>query len=622
MAQADGVVANGTGAAVRSDLNGQLAALFTNHSGSTEPSTTYAYQFWADTNANVLKIRNSANNAWITLRELDGTMLIEDGSAASPGLAFADDTNTGIFSGGADQVGLSTNGVERFNVGTGSVIINDPGNDVDFRVESDGQTHMLFVDGGNNRVGIGTSSPGRTLTVADTTNSVVLIEGSTSGTSNLFLGDSDDEDIGAITYNHASNFLSFTANADERARIDSSGRLLFGHSSSRSSANASEPHFQMEGINVSTSTLAIVRNENAVNGPILALSKSRGTSTGSNTVVQSGDITGAIHFAGADGTDLNSFTAWIQSEVDGTPGGNDMPGRLAFYTTADGANSPTERLRIDSAGRFFFNENSSDLGHKYILSGNEDADVAAFQYNSNTGTYLAISCGAPNGVVELKADARSGTFPALTFKTGNTERTRIDKDGRFLHGLTSPSSTAAKFEVAANVGPDPAYQFTQTASSGLSYDLVLKKSNYAPDDNSSRFLTCADSSADRLHIKSDGDVLNHDNSYGSLSDVSLKQQIVDASSQWDDIKDVRVRKFKMNSDVEAYGDEAGFRIGVIAQELEQTSPGLVKDNAEPDGTILKSVSYSVLYMKAIKALQEAQTRIEALETKVAALEAG
>ena len=70
-----------------------------------------------------------------------------------------------------------------------------------------------------------------------------------------------------------------------------------------------------------------------------------------------------------------------------------MPGRLTFHTTADGAASTTERLRIDSSGRIFFNETNSDLGHKYILSGNESADVAAFQYNSNTGTYLAITTG-------------------------------------------------------------------------------------------------------------------------------------------------------------------------------------------------------------------------------------
>jgi len=76
MAQADGVVANGTGSAVRSDINNQYAALWSNHSGSTEPSSgKVAFQTWADTNSGYLKIRNAANNAWIQLFKLDGTDL-------------------------------------------------------------------------------------------------------------------------------------------------------------------------------------------------------------------------------------------------------------------------------------------------------------------------------------------------------------------------------------------------------------------------------------------------------------------------------------------------------------------------------------------------------------------
>ena len=134
MATHDYVIANGTGAAVRSDLNDALAAIVSNNSGSSEPATTYAYQWWADTTANVLKIRNSANNAWITLRELDGTMLIEDGSASSPGLAFADDTDTGIFSGGSDQINFATGGAERLKLDGTETVFNNPSNDVDFRV--------------------------------------------------------------------------------------------------------------------------------------------------------------------------------------------------------------------------------------------------------------------------------------------------------------------------------------------------------------------------------------------------------------------------------------------------------------------------------------------------------
>lgn len=99
MAQADGVVSNGTGAAVRSDINGQLAALFTNHSGATEPSTTYAFQWWADTTAGLLKIRNSANNAWVTVGTLASANLglITQATADSTYLAKTGGTVTGTL---------------------------------------------------------------------------------------------------------------------------------------------------------------------------------------------------------------------------------------------------------------------------------------------------------------------------------------------------------------------------------------------------------------------------------------------------------------------------------------------------------------------------------------------
>ena len=80
------------------------------------------------------------------------------------------------------------------------------------------------------------------------------------------------------------------------------------------------------------------------------MAKHRSNTVGDNTVVQSGDETGIIAFQGSDGTQFVD-AARIQGFVDGTPGADDMPGRLVFSTTADGASSPTERLRIDSSGR-------------------------------------------------------------------------------------------------------------------------------------------------------------------------------------------------------------------------------------------------------------------------------
>ena len=128
----------------------------------------------------------------------------------------------------------------------------------------------------------------------------------------------------------------------------------------------------------------------------------------------------------------------------------------------------------------------------------------------------------------------------------------------------------------------------------------------------------------QFRVKGDGDCQNTNNSYGATSDVNLKENIVDANSQWDDIKDIRVRNYNFRSST---GISTHTQIGVIAQEIELVSPGLVNDSNEEDddGNVTettKTVAYSVLYMKAVKALQEAMERIETLEAKVAALESG
>jgi hypothetical protein len=125
--------------------------------------------------------------------------------------------------------------------------------------------------------------------------------------------------------------------------------------------------------------------------------------------------------------------------------------------------------------------------------------------------------------------------------------------------------------------------------------------------------------AESVRIFSNGNIQNTNNSYGAISDIRLKENIVDAGSQWDDLKALRVRKYN-------FKEETGYtphtQIGLIAQEVELVSPGLITETPDRDdegsdlGTATKSVSYSVLYMKAVKALQEAMERIEVLEQRL------
>lgn len=145
MATHDYVIANGTGAAVRSDLNDALAAIVSQNSSATAPATTYAYMPWADTTAGAMKMRNGANSGWITLYQLDGewtSIALENGTAAAPSLYFKDSgTDTGIYSSGTDAVDITTAGVRRVGVSSAGEVTVYGGN-----VTLNGQGDLRFAD--------------------------------------------------------------------------------------------------------------------------------------------------------------------------------------------------------------------------------------------------------------------------------------------------------------------------------------------------------------------------------------------------------------------------------------------------------------------------------------------
>jgi hypothetical protein len=284
------------------------------------------------------------------------------GAAATPSLTFTGDPNTGIYSPGADQVAISTNAVERVEFGTSEVVFNDGGTNYDFRIEGDTNANLFFVDASTDRVGIGTTSPRQLLTLggvaATSTATPDCIDlgatySNTAGANMKILTYSDGivrHGIGVSTA--ASDYLTANSGAHvfyrgttETARIDSSGRLLVGTSSGRSTAGLNA-RLQVEGTSAADSTLTITSNSATAH---FALAHTGSAAVGSTALVANNDICGRILFSGTDGTNAIPL-AFIDGVVDGTPGSNDMPGRLVFSTTPDGSASPTERLRITSAG--------------------------------------------------------------------------------------------------------------------------------------------------------------------------------------------------------------------------------------------------------------------------------
>lgn len=139
--------------------------------------------------------------------------------------------------------------------------------------------------------------------------------------------------------------------------VDSGGAVIRGYTASVGTVSntgaGATPSIQNHGLSVSGSSYAAFAWVASATGPNFNFSKSRGTPAGTQGIVSTGDLMGAVTFAGDDGTAF-VLGASITGLVDGTPGTNDMPGRLVFSTTADGASTPTERLRIKSTGQVRF----------------------------------------------------------------------------------------------------------------------------------------------------------------------------------------------------------------------------------------------------------------------------
>jgi hypothetical protein len=193
--------------------------------------------------------------------------------------------------------------------------------------------------------------------------------------------------------------------------------------------------------------------------------------------------------------------------------------------------------------------------------------------------------------------------------------THITSSGSF----TGTSSSA--HAIISNFNNDNLIYLLQSNSSSP-YGPVMIFTNASPNNTTNYFFACDDSTQRKAVIYSNGTFGSRTGSYGSiLSDEKYKTEIVSANSQWEDIKKLRVVNFKFKDDIELQGENALRQIGFIAQEVEKVSPNLVFESYDKDSKeSWKSVKTSIIEIKAIKALQEAMSRIEILEEKIKQLE--
>jgi len=265
---------------------------------------------------------------------------------------------------------------------------------------------------------------------------------------------------------------------------------------------------------------------------------------------------------------------------------------IRFYvdtasTVAAGTDiTPTERMRIDSSGNVGIG--TTNPGSKLVVEAGDDDGIRIDSSDDTFTGRLSFGDVSDNYIGAIEYDHN---VDAMWFYVNNAERMRITSDGFLLVGTTSTTVNTANFGTRIGGSNSSTLKSFRNVGGGTT--------------------CCAfGGSAGQVQVLGDGDLENTNNSYGSISDERVKSNIVDASSQIDDIMAVQVRSYTLN-------ETGATHIGVVAQELEASGmSGLVKTNDEG----MKSVKYSILYMKAIKALQEAVAKIEDLESRLSALE--
>jgi len=365
-------------------------------------------------------------------------------------------------------------------------------------------------------------------------------------------------------------------------------------------------------------------------------------------------INGTTGIAGVDGS---ASTPAVQGADTNTG---------VFFPAADTiafAEGGAEAMRIDSNGNVGIGTTSPQNFSNYNILTIDDTTGSGTYYRVNgTNTFrtLVSSGGATLGVQ---------TSAPLMFETADVERGRFTSGGYFKASNSGSylNSTGTYHELRSDAASSVILYVNSTSASYAEDGFQVR---YARNTTNNTFNAIvyynSGVPAAKFVVADSGNVTNTNGSYGTISDVKLKQDITDATPQWDDIKNLRFRKYRLKSEVELDLDAKPF-LGLVAQEAELICPGLIEEHRDTKqetktrdvekireitpavlddkgnviepavtetyieteeyiervdlGTKTKVIKTSILYMKAVKALQEAMARIEILEAQNAAFEA-
>ena len=330
----------------------------------------------------------------------------------------------------------------------------------------------------------------------------------------------DGARYGAITYDGGNFNIKNPANDHTQItnsggtpliKFHNSGNILFGNH-----LNDRGAELQYEGSE--HAGVGIHRNTNSHSSPALQFSKSRGTSAGSNTIVQNGDYLGMLSFKGTDGNDLANG-AYITGIVDGTPGNNVMPARLGFWTSPVSSQTPVERLRIKSDGTITCSTDGwSDVVMRLVLN-NPDSGASQMQFQ-HTGTGTSSTRGFRVGHNGSGGQLWNFESNYVRFATSNAEKIRITKDYLTQFGTIN----------------DPGWQ----TASGY-YNIQLGHSAYfrSDTDGSSNFLSYGvnsyrDNSGWKFVENGRATQISHDCGNGAINFHVSNSGSADGAVTWND----------------------------------------------------------------------------------------
>ena len=351
--------------------------------------------------------------------------------------------------------------------GNGAITINT--NSADRLITGSGSANTL-----NGQVNL--TFDGNTLVAKNTTGSISATQTKTAefwredGTRNPRLEIKHNQEGSIInhTYSTGASDLMFQNGGSEKLRITGDGKFLFNNSSV-TATNGGQFH-------VTNTNVALNSFYNNPHAQTFMFAKSRGTSGSGGTIVNDNDFCGHIEWYADDGVDTANQIAKISGRIDGTPGANNTPGELTFYTTATNANASTERLRIASNGKIHVKGNGGDSSTNFSDEGtflNLKHDTYGGRIGFSNGTAsagIAIaelfgywgSNKVTGWLMQGGGDATNrddGQMSFYTTKSGESvkERLHIGTEGQIVSGYrVGTSSVRSNQPVAfhsANITP-------------------------------------------------------------------------------------------------------------------------------------------------------------------------